>query len=229
MIVRIKADDPDYFEVLPTKVVAVMKDLYTTIDVEVGETVAVERIMAQIDGDAVGVMDRLILGLLGPPQLADRLKIALWASVQRLRTPAMRRQLEAMGDSMIKLDMSLVRDEESARARLRAMRGAEPDDDEVADLLDTIADMDNWEMTPHQNEMVRTMLDCGLRGTPYFLGRKFTVIEFPDPGLVISDNPSSSIRAASTAHRGWVSARRRRTRSGSRSTAPRFSSFTTTK
>jgi hypothetical protein len=82
---------------------------------------------------------------------------------------------------MIKLDMSLVRVEEPARAHLRAMRGTEPDDDEVADLLDTIADMDNGAMTPHENEMVRTMLDCGLRGTPYFLGRKFTVIKFPEP------------------------------------------------
>ena len=56
--------------------VAVMKDLYTIIDPEVGETVMVERLLADIDGKAKGAIDRLILGVLFPPSLSAPLWIS---------------------------------------------------------------------------------------------------------------------------------------------------------
>jgi hypothetical protein len=188
-IVRVRFDKPRLRDTLHVNDVAVMRDLYTTIDVDVGETVAVERILAVVDGAASSAIARLALGVLFPPQRADQLALALWLSMLHVRGPSARRWMEAMADHTMKMQMSLVHDEASARAHLRGDDGTEPDDETVKALLETVESMDEWEITPHQNEMVQQMLDLGLKATPFFLGRRWAVVKFPENGLVLTDKP----------------------------------------
>jgi hypothetical protein len=188
-IARVLAEKPRDHRVLGVNDVAVVKDLYTTIDIEVGETVAVERILAIIDAEASSAIERLAYGLLFPPTRLDRVNIATWLSMLHQRIPRTRRQMEALADQTFKMQLSLVHDETSARAFLRGDGDTDPDDEMVQELLDTVADMDEWEIAPHQNVHVENMLRFGMEATPFFLGRYWTVIKYPEKGLVLSDDP----------------------------------------
>jgi hypothetical protein len=85
--------------------------------------------------------------------------------------------------------MSLIHDEEAARAYLRGKDGIEPDEEMVQALLETVEDMDNWEISPHQSDMVRDMVRVGFQATPFFLGRRWSSVKFAEPGLVLTDKP----------------------------------------
>lgn len=50
-IARVLLTEPKRHQIAQVKDVAVIKDLYTSIDVDVGETVAVERLLSVIDGE----------------------------------------------------------------------------------------------------------------------------------------------------------------------------------
>jgi hypothetical protein len=188
-LARVRLEKPGDHDVANVNDVAVMKDLYTTVDIDIGETVAVERLLGVLDGLAAGAMARLALGVLFPPQQQDRLNFGLWLSMLHVRGPDTRRTMEMIADQAMKLQMSLVRDEESARAHLRGDDGAEPDDETVQALLDSVADMDTWEIAPHQNDLVKNMLQIGLQASPFFIGRRWAVVKFPEKGLVLTDKP----------------------------------------
>jgi hypothetical protein len=189
-IARISIDDPHRRDVTNIKNVAVVSDLYTIIDEQIGETMAVERLLAALDGAVVAPIERLAYGVLFPPQRQDRLTMAMWLSFLHVRGPSFRRHYEAMTDNLFKLDMSLIRDEATARAWLmRDNNRPEPTDEEVRELLDAVEDLDDWEVSPHQNEMVKQMLYLAKRATPFFLCRYWVVTKFSQPGLVLPDSP----------------------------------------
>jgi hypothetical protein len=178
----------DEYKVRHVSHIAVMKDLYTTIDSEIGETVAVERILAQADGDAAGV----ISGLLGdgfPPSPEGRASLAIWLGLLRVRDPHSRRSLEALADSTYKMDLSLVANPDAARARLRENLDREPTDEEVNELVNAANDLDSFEVVPHQNQLVQLMLDSALAMAPHLFRRLYAIVRFPEPGLVLCDRP----------------------------------------
>src|ERR1017187_9160514 len=97
--------------------IAVWNALYTHIDEEVGETVAVEKILAEIDGMGASALNVIDWGLI--PQQADRAALATWIAFLAVRDPFTRRTMEAMADQMYKLDLLLVHSPVQARKRLR--------------------------------------------------------------------------------------------------------------
>jgi hypothetical protein len=98
--------------------------------------------------------------------------------------------MEALADQTFKLDWSLIRDEEGARARLRETReGEEPSDEEVAELLDAVSDLDSFEIAPHQNQLVVMALQTAMALVPYLLSRHVTVLRFPENGIIVTDDP----------------------------------------
>ena len=100
--------------------VAVQRDFYTHIDEEVGETVAVEKILAVIEGNAADVLHALDDGVRPfPASMEHQGHLATFIAFQLARDPFTRRRMEAMADQMFKMDASLVRTPEGARARLR--------------------------------------------------------------------------------------------------------------
>ena len=169
--------------------IAVESHLYTALVDQVGETVAIERLLAQADGKAAAAIDRLRYRLLFPPGPAARADIAIWIALLAVRDPFSRRQMEAMADQMYKLDLSLGRSAEYARARLRGNLGREPTDEEVADIVELATDVDDIEVVPHQSNLVKLMLDNALAMFPFLIQRRYTVFAFNEPGLVLSDRP----------------------------------------
>lgn len=169
--------------------IAVMSDLYTSIDKEIGETVAVEKVLALADGQASGAIARLAYGVLFPPSARDREDLAIWLALLHVRDPYTRRRTEAMADHVFKSVSSLAANPLVARSRLRESLGREPTEAEVAELVDATDHLDQLEATPHQNELVKLMLTTALELVPYLLTRRIVVLRFPEPGLVLSDRP----------------------------------------
>lgn len=199
---RVPISEPERHAVMRVSDAAVMKDLYTTIDNDVGETVAVEKILAEFDGEAVRPLDRLAHGVLFPPQIRDRGALATWLGMLHVRTPTQRRHMEAMADQAIKMQLSLVRDEASAHQFLQDWRGERATDAEARDLLRSLGDLDDLELVPHQNDLVRQMLDMGLRISTLLHARHWAVVKYPPtgPGLALSDSPFRLVAYAENHH-----------------------------
>jgi hypothetical protein len=101
------------------KVNAVVNHLYTYVDEDVGETVAVEKILAQLDGDAVQPIKRLAGGFFFPPPPPDRGTLALWFAFLHVRDPFTRRKMEALADHGFRMQASLAAHPEGARCQHR--------------------------------------------------------------------------------------------------------------
>lgn len=178
----------DRYRLVHVSRVAVMRDLYTMIDVEIGETVAVERLLAEVDGQAAGAIGRLTGGRF-PPGPDDRATLAMWFALLGVRDPHSRRRMEALADSVYKMDLALVAHPDAARTRLRQNLGREPTAEEVGDLVDAASDPGSFEVVPHQNAFIRQMLDSALAMFPHLLRRQYVIVRYPKPGLVFCDRP----------------------------------------
>lgn len=119
-----------------------------------------------------------------------------------VRTPAQRWHMEAMADQAIKLQLSLVQDEASAHRFLEEWRDDRATDAEARDLLRSLGDLDDLELVPHQNDLVRQMLDMGIRISTLLLARYWAVVKYPPtgPGLALSDSPFRLVRYAENHH-----------------------------
>jgi hypothetical protein len=170
--------------------VAVWKDLYTHVDDNVGETVAVERILAVIDANASQVFRAVDFGgLRFPATNLHRGHLATWIAFLAVRDPYTRRVMEAQANLTLKLDLSLCRNREVATDRLRNYLSREPTQAEVSDLVDAANAVGELDFQPHQNDFIRMMLDSGQAMFPHVFRRKFTVMQFSEPGLVLCDRP----------------------------------------
>lgn len=167
---------------------AVLKDFYTVIDIEHGETLAVEKILAESDGLAAGVIRRLVeQGL--PLTLEERGDLAMWISLLHVRGPHTRRTLEALFDQTYKLDLSLAATPDAARARLEQNLGRPPTDIEVSELVEAANDLESFEVVPHQNDLVRHILDVSTYIYPALATRHIAVFRLDEPGLILCDRP----------------------------------------
>lgn len=189
VITRISLRDPSERHTGSVEDVAVVKDFYTIIDDEIGETVSVEKMIAVIDGAAAKPLARLTLGMLFPPQPQDRADLAMWFSSLHFRGPQMRRKSEALTDLSMKMQMSLLEHEGNARAHLRGRLEREPTADEIAEVQGAAESIDEFEVVAHQNEHIKLMLDMMTKCFPFFACRHWTVLKFDEPGLFLSDRP----------------------------------------
>jgi hypothetical protein len=124
-----------------------------------------------------------------PPNGPDRETLALWLAFLRVRDPFTRRSMEAIADLALRMQASLAATPAGARNVLRERLGRDPTDDEVAEMVGATDVLDEIEFAPHQNDFISTMLESALATMPYFLNRYFSVLRFPEPGLVFCDRP----------------------------------------
>ncbi len=188
----VSLDDPRNPRTLHISDIAVRRDFYTHVDEDVGETIAVERILAVIEGNASQVLRTLDSGARPfPASNEDRGHLATWIAFQAIRDPYTRREMEALADQSIKMELSLWRTPNVARSHLRERLGREPLEQEVCEVVDAIAEMneDDIEFVPHQNDFIGIMLDSGQAMFPHVLRRSFSVMHFAEPGLVLCDQP----------------------------------------
>lgn len=150
---------------------AAVKDFYRTHDEDIGDTVVTERLLAVLDGAASPAVERLALGVLFPPSMADRAVLGLWFALLMLRGPGHRRSTEAMSDHLMKMDIMM-----------RAHRTDGP-----ADLSDVEEYLDGVELVEHQNTHVALMMNMALKLAPMVGFRYFAVTKFEFDGLILPD------------------------------------------
>lgn len=179
---------------------AVMKDLYTIVDKEHGESLSVEKILAESDGQAAAVIDHLVeTGL--SISAEQRGNLAMWISLLHVRGPHLRRELEALVDQTYKLDLSLAANREAARARLRRNLRRTPTESEIDELVEAATDLESFEIVPHQNDLVKRMLDLSTFIFPHLLQRHLALFRLEDPGLILSDRPLVLYQKPENRHR----------------------------
>lgn len=167
---------------------AIIRDLYLTVNDEVGETVAVERVLAEADGEAARIIQEMLeAGKF--PQGEDRAHLSIWLGFLHTRGPFFRRQMEAMADQVTKLGLSLMSEPDAARAELRRMEAREPTEDEVSELMELAGNLDRVEIAPHQNTLVSQMLELGRDLGLTMLDRYYAVVTLTELGLALPDRP----------------------------------------
>lgn len=170
----------------PTAVtnIAVTRDFYTTVDEDIGETVVVERILALADAEASGALASLADGVT-PLTPKDRADLAVWLGLLQVRDPFSRRRNEALADQLFKMQMSIDRNEHEQATEPRA----EVEDPDLPPMPLGPEDLDSFEISPHQNQMIAAMLEIGMELGAFFATRFFTCLRFAEPGLVLTDRP----------------------------------------
>jgi Protein of unknown function (DUF4238) len=171
---------------------AVEKDFYTVIDDTGSPSVAVERLLAHIEGWASPAIERASFGVLFPPQPNDRAALSLLIALQLVRGRDIRRQMEAMCDSTMKLMLEGIDTDERAAAYLRGQGVESPDEAQIRAVRDLAENLDNIEILPDANEHIRTMLLVATDHMwPIILNMRWVVGRFPEPALLTSDSPVS--------------------------------------
>lgn len=188
-IATVSLADPSRPRVGSVADTAVIADFYTVVDGNNADSIAVERLLGYVEREAKPAVDRLAAGILFPPQPADRLALSLWLGLQQVRGPHVRRSMEAIAEAAVRMQWSLVAEEEAARAFLRDRHGEESTSEQVHELLDSLADSDGLEVVPPQNEMVQVMLKSALEIAPLIFERYWAIVRFPETGLVTCDQP----------------------------------------
>jgi len=188
-IATVPLDTPDRARVGSVADTAVISEFYTVVNEDDADSLVVERLLARVEAESKAPLERLAAGVLFPPQPLDRHQLSLFFALQWARGPHIRRAMEAAADIATKMQMSVVATEESVRRQLKERDGADPSREEVAAVLDWIRDERRWESALPQNEFVAMMLDHALTVAPKLFQRYWTVVRYPEDGLVICDAP----------------------------------------
>ena len=180
-LVRVPLSYPEQHHIATVKDLAVVKDLYTTVDGDprVGETIATERLLARIDDDAVKPLKCLAAGLIFTLHQPERQTLALWLAMLSVRGPGLRRQLEAMTDLWNKYRMvhSHLEKHRFSRAVVET---------ELKKRVEWFRDK---EVVAHQNDYIRSMLNVGGDFAVYIQSRRWLLVKFTRRRLFLSDNP----------------------------------------
>lgn len=123
-----------------------------------------------------------------PPTVAARTDLCLFLAFQMTRGRATRRIVEMAGDiyahAMIPPDMSADQAEELLRAH-----GETPTPEDIAQLQDLSAHMQDFEALPDPNAHISVMGTSASGLLPELVLRRWYVAEYPAPALVTCDEP----------------------------------------
>ena len=166
---------------------ASISNFYTVIDAEIGETVVIERLLAEIEGEAAPIIQRLIREVGFPLSPSNRRTISTWVGLQAVRDPQSRVMYQTLFELHIKMELNAVQNQHSAREYL-INRGLKPNDENVKQILDAVNSIDELTITPHQNQLVQMMLYSALDLAERFSELGFSIVKFEQNGLLLPDH-----------------------------------------
>jgi hypothetical protein len=172
-IATIPLDDPARPRIASVGNTAAIRDFYSTIADGVGPNVAVERLLAEIDGRASAVVDKLTSKSPLPVTGTERESLALFLAFQNVRGPRFRREAEALTDLAIKAQLTMDENREAHGGKLE----------------EEFTRYDDVEFAEHQNEAIRLMLDLVEPLAGSLRTRLITIVRFGQPGAVLTDDP----------------------------------------
>ena len=180
---------PKQRRTVPVGDAAVIKDFYTVVHANGHDTTMVESVLAEIDGHAARLIDRVASGVL-PLTGLDRFHFSLWLAIQAVRGPGPRRQMEALGATLAKIEIAVGATRERVREGLLERHGVEPSEDEVDTVLKSVQrGAPGVDVVVPQNALVPAMLKLGFEAGGFFYDRQWTVLRAEVPGILTSDQP----------------------------------------
>ena len=181
-IVTIRLDEPDKPRTGTVRTTAAIKDFYTSNLKLLGDSVAFEVLLGDVDGAGVDPIKRLIAGYFMPPTTADREHLATWLAFLYVRGPHPRRQMEAIND--LAFQQALTARTKEAKDLRRSAHGLK------------------IKVVRHHNDYLAQMAELARAIHDLLIDRRFTVLQFPSDGLILSDHPITLDNREQTALRG---------------------------
>jgi hypothetical protein len=178
----------DHRHPISIKDAAVENDFYLVEQEDGSKHDEVEKILATAEGRAAKAMGQMLTGAMWPVTPDAREAIAVWASLQYLRTPLRRRMMNELGDSIAKMQIAMG-GKDRIRDALEERDGRPPKDAEVDDVWAEYIDFDSYTLEPHANEHLRSMFDMLPAIVPTFYNRGWKIYRFRRRGLATSDHP----------------------------------------
>lgn len=173
LIATISVDDPSRPRITSVGNTAAITDFYSTISDEVGANVSVERLLAEVDGNASAVIEKLTSNAPLPVTDRERDALTLFLAFQKVRGPGHRRSFEALADWAMKAQLTMNEN--------RTAHGGKPEDE--------FTRYDDVEFAEHQNEAIRSMLATVTPIAESLRQRLITIVRFGQPGVVLTDEP----------------------------------------
>jgi hypothetical protein len=176
--------------VSPISDTAAERDFYTSVTKDGQLSGAMEQLLGAVEGDAARAIRNVASIFGGGAGFEDRHAIALLLAFQMNRGRSARKRLELFADLTTRLLAEGIDTEERARTAFTS-RGLEPTLEDVADALDVTTRLDEFEFILDPNDHISMMGQIALDALPYIVNRSWTIVEFPAPALITSDEPVS--------------------------------------
>jgi hypothetical protein len=179
----------------PITTAAAENDYNTLLLADGSRSDMAERAIAEaVEGPAAQLVEGLRNGR-PPANAAERDVLARFVTFQFLRVPAIRHQIDALSDHMMKLDMA-AGGPQKLRTVLATELGREPTDDEVREHWDAVRDFDDWKLRMPREYHVRETLQMLDEFSPVLSrGYGWNVIVWKRRHLLTSDTPLILLRS----------------------------------
>lgn len=164
-------------------------DFYTYIDLDGKPAGHMEQVLGVIEAGASAAIGRITHPIFGqfPPPLDDRLEIATFIAFQMVRGKRRRREIETHADFYMKLKYSAL-DSDAIKHLLEEQHGhASPE--QIAEMEDFVANLDEYEFVPDPNEHLRMMGGLAQEIFRRLLRRHWYLAVFEAPVLITCDEP----------------------------------------
>jgi hypothetical protein len=175
--------------VSPIADTAAERDFYSFINTQGELDGRLEHMLSQVEGDGARVIKNLTSVFFQEPSADDREALSVLLAFQMVRGREFRRRGELLADLTMRLPLSFVTDEQSARSALQARGIMEPSEAEILELISACDELDSIEFVPDPNDHMRMMGPLAMNIMPHLLNRPWVLIEFPEPALLTSDEP----------------------------------------
>jgi hypothetical protein len=164
-------------------------DFYDALDTTEATRSAAEELLAAADDMAKQPFERLAFGVLFPPQPIDRTKLATWLSLLMVRGPQPRFGADGLASTDAKRDLAGLTSREAVRAYLHGYLREEVGDAEADSVVYLAGHREGWAGHGAGADEVGAILQVARHMEQCFLGRYWTVVRFPEGGLITCDRP----------------------------------------
>lgn len=176
------------------KKIAAEKNFYRPVVGDGQDPLAIERFLAIVDQAGKNAIDRIAKGPF-PPGINARRTAAEFLGFQLFRTPESRRMAELNTEALLKVT-SRTASRDSVRETLKEA-GLDTDDEAVDDMMNSLVNIESYELRPDQNAHLQLMLDLSIETGRRLLDRSWLLGISKEPILVTSDHPLTNLTLTS--------------------------------
>lgn len=171
---------------------AVEKQFYTVEKQDGTKSYEIESLLSEMENAAITIIRKIDAGLF-PLSNDDRECLALFMAIQSSRGRDTRDLQEEAMTEMTRMIARVV-PREYIKATM-TKNGQEPNAEEVDQQLSALRQASvTLDVVVHQNQHIKAMMRDTLNLLPYFINRRWTLVQSKSPCLLISDRPIVLVR-----------------------------------